>query len=122
MISEPIKQIIQGYLSNLDPTDIEVGEVVSVAPLMIKIPDFPEYLSSGFLIVPKRLVDDTYEIEISGLSLTHSLVDEGSVGHSSIATATIKLKGTALEVGDKVSMCKAQGGQKYLLVDKVVVI
>lgn len=141
MISNEIKKIMKGYMEHAELSNIEIAEVVTVKPqVSIKLHDFDEIIEGDFVIVPQRLIDENYSlvatvegsntIGISGLSLTHQLVDEGSVGHGSAATAEftfnsplnikMQLKNVILQPGDKVVVLKATGGQRYFILEKVI--
>lgn len=132
---------MKGYMDHAELSNMEIAEVITVEPqVSIKLHDFDEIIGGDFLVVPQRLVDENYSlvatvegsnaIGLSGLSLTHQLVDEGSVGHGSAATAAltfnsplnvkIQLKNVILQPGDKVAVLKATGGQRYFIVEKVI--
>lgn len=141
MISNEIKKIMKGYMEHAELSNMEIAEVITVKPkVSIKLHDFDGVIGEEFLVVPRRLIDENYSlvanvegsngVGISGLSLTHQLVDEGSVGHGSAATAQltfnnplnikIQLKNVILQPGDKVAVLKATGGQKYFILEKVI--
>lgn len=80
------------------PVSILYGEVVQHNPLEVKV-DQRFSLSADFLVVPESL--RKHEISIPGISGT-VLIRKG------------------LEKGDKVIMFRAQGGQQFIILDRVV--
>ena len=95
-----IKQAALDAVKSGQPCDIRYGVVTSVNPLKIQLtPQFT--LPDCVLVVPKRFTED-YEIKVE---------IDGS-------EKTIKLKNT-LEVNDKVALLKQEGGQSYLVLDKI---
>lgn len=141
MITNEIKKILKGYMEHAELSNMEIAEVVSVKPrVSIKLHELNELIEGDFLVVPKRLVDENYEliatvegsnaIGITGLTLKHQLVDEGSIGHAGDATAhltfnnplgiKIQLKNVTLQPGDKVAVLKSTGGQRYFILEKVI--
>lgn len=141
MITNEIKKIMKGYMEHAELSNMELAEVVTVKPkVSIRLHELNEVIESDFLVVPKRLVDENYEliatvegsnaVGVEGLTLMHQLVDEGSIGHSSAATAhltfnqplsvKIQLKSVTLQPGDKVAVLKATGGQRYFIIEKVI--
>lgn len=120
MISEAIKEIVAGYMNNAELADMETAEVVAINPLKIKLSDLADPIENKFLIVPERLIKDTYEIEVPQLTFNHTCSNCSKEFHDIKAVGTIKIKNVILEVGDKVTVLKAKGGQKYFVLDKVV--
>lgn len=122
MISEAIKSIVEGYINNKSLSDVEIGEVVTINPLSIKVADFPEPISQEFLVVPERLVRDTYNIQMLNfeISFSHTCNNCNAQVHTVAGngTATIKIDDITLVQGDKVILSKAQGGQLYVIMDR----
>lgn len=99
-----------------DPTAIQFGEVISVAPLKILV-EQKKPLTMAQLILTRNVRD--YEIE-----MTVEHITEAGNGPD---THTHEYKGkkkyivhNALKMGDKVMLIKMQGGQKYIVWDKEV--
>lgn len=120
MISEPLKKIISGNMDNAQLSDIETAEVVGVNPIKVKLNDLADPIAGEFLIVPDRLIKDTYEVEVQQLTFNHTCSSCSKESHSVKAAGTIKVNNVILKVGDKVTLLKAKGGQKYFVLDKVV--
>lgn len=120
MISESLKKIIEGYMNNSELADIETAEVLSINPIKVKLGDLAEPLESEFLIVPERLIKETYEIEVPQLTVKHTCSSCNKESHNIQGMGVIKVKNVTLKVGDRVTLLKAKGGQKYFILDKVV--
>ncbi|MFD2117249.1 DUF2577 domain-containing protein [Paenibacillus yanchengensis] len=114
-----IKQAAMDAVDASNPVSIVYGEVVQVEPLEIKV-DQRFVLSAGFLIVPESLK----KLELK-LAHTHEYSDTGINGETKKTTEAAKYEEpivirTGLLARDKVIMLRLQGGQKYLLLDRVV--
>lgn len=83
------------------PTDLRIGTVTSVSPLKVQVSS-QFTLPSALLIVPQHLTD--YKVKIRMEDATED------------KEMTIK---NALKKGDKVAMLRKQGGQSYLIIDRI---
>lgn len=95
-----------------NPVNLLFGEVLAVNPLSV-IVDQRLRLDAGFLIVPESLT--RYELDLKHSHNTGS----GSTGEALEEKAVVR---AGLQEGDKIILLRMQGGQKYLLLDKVVEI
>lgn len=95
-----IKQAAVEAVEASKPADIVFGTVLSETPLKVKT-DQKLFLSELQLAVAERLSDRQVEIVINGETHTGSLKN-------------------ALKVGDRVMLFKRQGGQQYIVTDRVV--
>ncbi len=102
-MTQLIKQIAAEAVAAGKPCDIITGTVISVKPLKIKVSQ-KLTLSEDFLILGRNVSD--YETEITL---------PGSVGKSKVTIHN------ALKKGDTAVMIRQAGGQRYLVIDKVVV-
>lgn len=111
------------------PADILLGNVQSTEPLTIFI-DQKLILTEKFLIVPQRLMD--YETEISfddsSVKQVFTTWDMSESSESTPSKISFKEKTkhkvtvyNALKTGDSVIILRQQGGQKYIVIDRVVV-
>ncbi|GGI44369.1 hypothetical protein GCM10008018_06760 [Paenibacillus marchantiophytorum] len=91
-----LKSASVGAVEAGTPVHITFGEVISIHPLEITV-DQRFSLDQDFLIVPEQLTP--YQIMIEGQPI---VIRRG------------------LEVGDSLLLLRMQGGQKYVLLDKVV--
>lgn len=87
-----------------DPAGITYGTVVSDSPLLVSI-DQKLTLSQEFLILTKNVRN--YTVEVTDGSVT---------GAAEGRTSVIR---NALKKGDALIMIKQQGGQKYIVLDKI---
>ena len=94
-----IKQLSQAVTEQGKPTDIRYGKVISTSPLRVQI-STELTLPQSVLVVPKSLTDHTVEVMIDNV----------------IKPMTIR---NALKVGDKVLLLRQQGGQSYIILDKI---
>lgn len=86
------------------------GTVTKAYPLEVNV-DQRFTIDADFLIVPESLTP--YEI-----SLQHNhTTDTGTTGDALTQPVVIR---RGLQVGDKVVLLRMQGGQKYLILDRVV--
>ncbi len=109
-----IKTASSDAISASNPVNILFGEVITVNPLSVKV-DQRFTLPADFLIVPESLT--RYEAD---LKHTHQYTDDGSP-HSTAEALTQKiLIRSGLAPGDRVLMLRVQGGQRYVILDKVV--
>lgn len=92
-----------------NPVNILFGEVLDVDNLKIKL-DQKLILPKEFFIVPESLTK--YEVD---LEHSHS-IPEG-ISSNSLKKLVIR---EGLKQGDKVLLLRVQGGQQYVILDKVV--
>lgn len=94
-----VKQAAMDAIDNAQMCDLRYGEVVSTTPLKVQVtPQFAIPLS--LLIVPEYLTD--HEVTVSDSSGTRTMTIHG-----------------ALQKGDKVALLRKQGGQSYLILDRI---
>ena len=124
-----IKKVSMEAVKASKPTDVDYGTVQSVSPLKIFI-DQKLILTERFILIPQYLTDFETEISfddpnIKQVFTTWDMEEKGESDPSKIAfKEKIKHKITiynSLKPGDKVILLRQQGGQKYLVIDRVVV-
>ena len=113
-----------------NPASLMYGTVQSVSPLTIYV-DKKLILPESFIIVPEHLTDYETEItfdnrDIKQIYTTWNMgeTQESSQSKLSFKQPAVKHKITiynALKQGDKVLLLRQQGGQRFLVVDRVVV-
>lgn len=81
------------------PVNIMSGEVISTSPLTVRVEQKLQ-ISEKMLIVPKNLTDYEITAEYSGEFIKLKLLN-------------------AIKTGDKVLLLRMQGGQKFLILDKI---
>lgn len=99
-ILKMFKKAAKETIEASDPTAIEFGVVTSVAPLKILV-EQKKPLTMTQLILTRNVKD--YEVD-----MTVEQVKKKFIVHN------------ALKLGDKVTLVKIQGGQKYIVLDKEV--
>lgn len=97
-----------------NPVNVLFGEVLNSNPLSVKV-DQRFTLPADFLIVPESLT--RYEVD---LTHTHQYTDDGSARTTATALTTKLIVRPGLKAGDKVLLLRVQGGQKFVILDKVV--
>ena len=134
---ELMKTAAIGAVENKSMADILFGEVTSEKPLKVKVDNRFE-LDESFLIVPRNLTDYTVTVMIDNrteidlirnIGHIHSTPagDSGSaldinLDHSHAYKGDKKyIIKNGLKTGEKVILLRAIGGQKYYILDKVVV-
>ncbi|EHQ92131.1 DUF2577 domain-containing protein [Desulfosporosinus youngiae] len=97
-----------------NPVNVMFGEILTISPLSVKV-DQRFTLPADFLIVPESLT--RYEVD---LTHSHQYTDDGSSRTTATALTTKLIIRPGLKVGDKVLLLRVQGGQKFVILDKVV--
>lgn len=97
---ETIKTAAIDAVNSTKPVEIVLGIVLSTQPLKIEL-EQKLSLSEAFVIVPEELTNRTVKIIIDDVE------------------KEIEIK-NALQVGDKLALAKIQGGQKYLIISRLV--
>ena len=104
------------------PCDFCFGKVTDVSPLKITI-EQKLTLGSAQLILTRNVTDHTVPVSVDWLTESKS----GGSGESSFSSHNHSISGTktitihnGLKKGDEVILMKKKGGQKYLVLDRVV--
>ena len=101
---ETIKKASLDAVNNSQPMQITFGIVIAISPLKISL-EQKLALEEAFIIVPKEFTKIKRTIKIK---LEQDFEDK-----------EIEIDNT-LKVGDKVILLKMQGGQKYLVLSRMV--
>ncbi|MFS1514550.1 DUF2577 domain-containing protein [Chengkuizengella sp. SCS-71B] len=101
-----IKQASLGAVNASGPTKILYGTVAKINPLEINV-DQRFKLPEDFLVVPESVTEIVVDLKHSHVGTEESLNEP-----------IVIRKG--LEVGDKVLLLRIQGGQQYIVLDRVV--
>jgi hypothetical protein len=113
-----IKRAARDAVAAAGPVQVHVGSVVSADPLSVQV-DQRFTLTAEFLLVPEQLIH--YEVE---LRHTHGYLDVSESGtgpgqtEEALPTPVVIRRGLA--VGDKLLLLRVQGGQQYVILDRVV--
>ncbi|WP_248930140.1 DUF2577 domain-containing protein [Paenibacillus hamazuiensis] len=107
---EIIKQAGVGAVEAGNPVAIMFGTVTQTNPLEVSI-DQRLILSEDFLVIPEQLTPFTVDLKHS-----HSYKD--GVTEEALTEPVVIRKG--LETGDKLLLLRVQGGQQFIILDKLV--
>lgn len=104
------------------PTSIVYGKVISTSPLQVNV-EQKMTLTAAQLVLTKNVTDHKVEMTVNHVTENRS----GGSGETSFASHNHAYQGrkeftvhNGLIVGDEVIMIQMQGGQKYIIFDKVV--
>lgn len=116
-----LKQIAAEAVQAGKPSGITYGEVVAVAPLKIQI-EQKLTLPEEFFQLTKAVTDHYVDVSVSHLTESRA----GGGGYAEFAGHTHGYKGrkkilihNGLTVGEKVILLQVQGGQQYIVLDRV---
>lgn len=109
-LSDTIKRLGAGAVEAGNPVAVMFGKVTKTNPLEINV-DQRFTLDEDFLIVPEQLT--RYEVDLKHKHTTSS-EDTGEA-----LTEKVVIR-EGLKSGDNVLLLRVQGGQKYVVLDKVV--
>ena len=135
-----LKQLIQGM--QVKNIDIVEGEVISAAPLKIKLVNNEKMvLDKDIAVIPKHLTEYTVKVDITlpeGAALTSKTKPAGDHSHSApggatstdgnhthdldtfqITNAEMKVK-NGLKKGDRVYILSFNYGKQYYIMDRVM--
>ena len=117
-----MKQAAVDAINTSQPSDFCFGTVVGVSPLKILV-EQKMTLGTAQLILTRNVTDYKIPITVNWESETKS----GGSGDSSFASHTHSVSGqkeltihNALKLEDEVILLKQKGGQKYLVLDRMV--
>ncbi|SDJ76219.1 DUF2577 domain-containing protein [Paenibacillus naphthalenovorans] len=105
-----IRQAALSAMEAGNPVAVMYGEVTKTNPLEVNV-DQRFTLDADFLIVPESLT----RLEID---LRHSHIMTSGTAEEALTQPIVIRPG--LQAGDHVVLLRMQGGQKYLILDKVV--
>ncbi|WP_195574271.1 DUF2577 domain-containing protein [Paenibacillus sp. 1001270B_150601_E10] len=119
MLSTAIKKIALNTTNASAPVSIIYGVVLQSQPLQIQV-DQRFTLSEAFLVLPESLIRK--ELDLTTGEVTSGSDSSGSSGSSEASESTGKkaVLQEGLQPGDQVILMRVQGGQSYLVLDKVV--
>lgn len=109
---EDIKSVAVGAVNAAKPFAFTLGKVTSASPLKIQV-DQKFELTSAQLILTNAVRDYNVEMEVNHQT-------ESAEGHTHAYTGrkTFKVK-LALKTGEQVLLLRADGGQKFIVLDRV---
>ena len=141
-----IKEICKGVFDAQKPSTYFYGTVISISPLKVQLAS-NLILTDKFLKVPKSLTDYTMQVSMNwstdsaNIDHTHNvdysdkytalgdtenkstvtkqMNSKATHSHSVVGTKEITIH-NSLKIGDKVYLAMCQGGQDFIIIDKVV--
>jgi Protein of unknown function (DUF2577) len=115
-LNEQIKKVAMDAVTESEPSTFVYGTVISASPLKIQV-DQKMILTKEFLVLTKNVMNYEAEVELEWETDKEACTIEHSHGIKGKKKMIIK---NALQTGTKVILIKQQGGQKYLVIDKVM--
>ena len=119
-IVNTIKEIASTVISNGEPMEVIVGEVVSVSPLAIKI-DPKLTVPEENIILTKNTCEWTMDMSVYQVTENRAgggcMAEYASHNHDYVGRKKY-LVHNQLVMGDKVIMLKETGGQRYIALDR----
>lgn len=124
-----IKKVAVEAVDSLKPCEIRYGTVTSSSPLKINM-EQKITLTDMQLVLTRNVKDYSINVTMNWTSENavhdHSYTDDGSDMTTGSNTHNHQIKGTkqitihnALKIGEKVLLIREQGGQKYIVIDRV---
>lgn len=115
-LNDQIKKVALNAVIESEPSTFVYGTVIGIGPLKVQV-DQKMILTKEFLMLTKNVTDYETEVEVDWETQEESCSTLHK--HKIIGKKKIKIR-NALRSGDKVILMKQQGGQKYLILDKVI--
>ena len=106
---EVLNELVNQGVEKSMPVIFATGIVTAVNPIVIRI-DQKTILRESMLRLPRSCLDYSLEVDISGIT------DSGGDTYSGTTNLTVK---NALTVGESVLLFREQGGQKYIVIDRL---
>ncbi|MFA9376222.1 MAG: DUF2577 domain-containing protein [Lachnotalea sp.] len=114
-LNEQIKKVAMDAVNESEPSTFVYGTVTSANPLSIQV-EQKLSLTKEFLVLTNNVID--YEVDIEVDWQTEDETCSVSHKHDIKGKKKIKIL-NALKTDEKVILIKQQGGQKYLILDKI---
>lgn len=110
-----VKQAAKEAVAASAPSDVMTGTVTSVKPVMVKVEQRFE-IGPGQLVIPEYLTDHVIPVTVS---TSTDKAGEPEHVHPVRGNKTVTVH-NSLEVGDQVILIRQSGGQKFIIIDRVV--
>ncbi len=117
-----IKKIVIETLNSINPTHIVFGTVNTVGPLTVQL-EQQEIIPKEMIVLARNVTNFKHDVSVDFSTENTS----GGSSYSSFESHNHKVTGIkteevlhGLKVGDKVVMLQVQGGQRYVILDRVV--
>lgn len=115
-----IKQAAVEAVNAKDPMSLKIGEVTSISPLKIRLNQKLIIPESQILLT--NAVRDFYMYEVNGQTSAGKTIDVGlTPGQNGTENKKITVH-LGLKVGEKVILLRCDGGQKFIVLDRLEVL
>ena len=115
-----LKSLVAQTVGGMNPSDFVLGEVISEAPLVIRVGE--NELDEDFLILSDNVRDFEVDIEVNHITEKRA----GGGGYAEYASHDHDYKGrkkiiiyNGLKIGEKVVMIQQSGGQLFFVANRV---
>lgn len=115
-----LKSLVAQTVRGMNPSDFVLGEVISEAPLVIRVGE--NELDEDFLIFSDNVRDFEVDIEVNHITEKRA----GGGGYAEYASHDHDYKGrkkitiyNGLKIGEKVVMIQQSGGQLFFVANRV---
>lgn len=115
-----LKSLVAQTVRGMNPSDFVLGEVISEAPLVIRVGE--NELDEDFLILSDNVRDFEVDIEVHHITEKRA----GGGGYAEYASHDHDYKGrkkiiiyNGLKIGEKVVMIQQSGGQLFFVANRV---
>lgn len=115
-----LKSLVAQTVRGMNPSDFVLGEVISEAPLVIRVGE--NELDEDFLILSDNVRDFEVDIEVNHITEKRA----GGRGYAEYASHDHDYKGrkkiiiyNGLKIGEKVVMIQQSGGQLFFVANRV---
>lgn len=115
-----LKSLVAQTVRGMNPSDFVLGEVISEAPLVIRVGE--NELDEDFLILSDNVRDFEVDIEVNHITEKRA----GGGGYAEYASHDHDYKGmkkiiiyNGLKIGEKVVMIQQSGGQMFFVANRV---
>lgn len=115
-----LKSLVAQTVRGMNPSDFVLGEVISEAPLVIRVGE--NELDEDFLILSDNVRDFEVDIEVNHITEKRA----GGGGYAEYASHDHDYKGrkkiiiyNGLKIGEKVVMIQQSGGQLFFVASRV---
>lgn len=115
-----LKSLVAQTVRGMNPSDFVLGEVISEAPLVIRVGE--NELDEDFLILSDNVRDFEVDIEVNHITEKRA----GGGGYAEYASHDHDYKGrkkiiiyNRLKIGEKVVMIQQSGGQLFFVANRV---
>lgn len=120
---EAMKRAARDERESSKPVNVYFGEVVSKSPLKINV-EQKMVLGEQQLVLARNVTDYMTTVTIQCITGTGVLLSDGKTAVSpihvhGIAGSQNLVVHNALEVGDEVILIRQQGGQKFIVADRI---